>query len=86
MAQNGIQAFGAASVTIGGTGAGQANTVSDDSYAGGGAGNSASGILLLNNGPTSVTDNNVSDSATSTSMRARYRPSASYTRPQGRGR
>ena len=62
VAQNGIQAFGAASVTIGGTGVGQPNTVSDDSYAGGGAGNSASGILLLNNGPTTVTDNSVSDS------------------------
>jgi hypothetical protein len=60
--QNGIQAFGAKSVTIGGTAAGQANTVSGDSYAGGGAGNSASGILLLNNGPTSVQDNAVSNS------------------------
>ncbi len=62
VAQNGIQAFGAASVTIGGTGADQGNFVSLDSYAGGGAGNSASGILLLNNGPTSVEDNAMSDS------------------------
>ena len=62
IAQNGIQAFGAASVTIGGTGAGLANTVTGDSYAGGGAGNSAAGILLLNNGPTSVQGNSVTNS------------------------
>lgn len=62
IAQNGIQAFGAASVTIGGTGTGQANTVTGDSYTGGGAGNSAAGILLLNNGATSVVDNTVSNS------------------------
>ncbi len=60
--QNGIQAFGAASVTIGGSSASLANTISGDSYAGGGAGNSGSGILLLNNGPTLVQGNSVSDS------------------------
>ncbi len=60
--QNGIQAFGAKSVTIGGT-ASQANTVTGDTYTGGGgSGNAGSGILLLNNGPTSVSSNNVSDS------------------------
>jgi len=56
IAQNGIEAFGAASVTLSG------NTVTGDTYTGGGAGNSASGILLLNNGPTSATTNNVSSS------------------------
>jgi hypothetical protein len=61
--QNGIQAFGAASVTIGGSSASLANTVSGDTYTGGGgSGNAASGILLLNNGPTSVEGNTVSDS------------------------
>ena len=40
--QNGIQVFAAGSATISG------NTISDNSYSGGGAGNSASGILILN--------------------------------------
>ena len=63
VAQNGIQAFGAASVTIGGASPTLANNVSDNTYTGGGgSGNAASGILLLNNGPTLVENNNVSDS------------------------
>jgi hypothetical protein len=63
IAQNGIQAFGAASTTIGGSLTGQGNTISGNSYSGGGgAGNAAAGILLLNNGPTSVVDNTVSTS------------------------
>ena len=41
---------------------GQANTVSNDTYSGGGAGNSASGILILNAGTVNVQDNKVSDS------------------------
>ena len=61
--QNGIQVFGAAAVTIGGTSASLQNTVSGDTYTGGGgSGNAASGILLLNNGPTLVENNNVSNS------------------------
>ena len=63
IAQNGIQAFGAASVTIGGATPTLADTVSGDTWTGGGgSGNAASGILLLNNGPTSVEGNTVSDS------------------------
>ncbi|MFZ0666404.1 MAG: right-handed parallel beta-helix repeat-containing protein [Acidimicrobiales bacterium] len=54
--QNGIQAFGAASVTLNG------NVISGNTYTGGGDGNSASGILLLNNGPTTVENNTVSAS------------------------
>jgi hypothetical protein len=61
--QNGILAWGAASVTIGGASSSLGNTVSGDTYTGGGgSGNAASGILLLNNGPTSVEGNTVSDS------------------------
>ena len=56
IAQNGIQAFGAANATITG------NTISGNSYAGGGEGNSASGILVLNSGTVSVGNNNVSTS------------------------
>jgi len=56
IAQNGIQDFGAGNATITG------NTVSGDSYSGGGNGNSASGILVLNAGTVSVGTNNVSDS------------------------
>ena len=54
--QNGIQVFGVASVSI------MDNTVSEDIYTGGGgSGNAASGILLLNNGPTTIDTNTVSD-------------------------
>ncbi len=61
--QNGIQAFGAASVTIGGTSPSLADTVSGNTYTGGGgSGNAGAGLLLLNNGPTNVTGNTVSDS------------------------
>lgn len=56
IAQNGIQDFGAGATTISG------NTISGDSYSGGGAGNSASGILVLNAGTVSVENNNVSTS------------------------
>ncbi len=57
IAQNGIQDFGAANVTVNGT------TVSDDSYAGGGGpGNAASGILVLNAGTVNVENANVSNS------------------------
>jgi hypothetical protein len=56
IAQNGIQDFGAGTATITG------NTVSGDSYAGGGEGNSASGILILNAGTVTVNNNHVSDS------------------------
>ncbi len=56
IAQNGIQDFGAATATI------SDNTVSGDSYSGGGNGNSASGILVLNAGTVSVDTNHVSDS------------------------
>ncbi len=56
IAQNGIQFFAAGSATMSG------NTVSDDSYAGGGAGNSASGVLILNAGTVTVENNTVSDS------------------------
>jgi hypothetical protein len=56
IAQNGIQAFGAETATITG------NTVSGDSYAGGGEGNSASGILILNAGTVTATGNHVSNS------------------------
>jgi hypothetical protein len=62
IAQNGIQAFGAESVTIGGPTAADANTVTDDTYTGGGSGNSATGILLLNNGATLAENNTASDS------------------------
>ena len=59
--QNGILAWGAASVTIGSASA--PNYVSGDSYAGGGgSGNAASGILLLNGGTFNVAYNTVSDS------------------------
>lgn len=56
VAQNGIQVFAAASATLSG------NTVSGDSYGGGGEGNSASGILILNSGTVSVQGNHVSNS------------------------
>jgi hypothetical protein len=56
IAQNGIQDFGAGATTISG------NTISGDSYAGGGEGNSASGILVLNAGTVSVDNNHVSAS------------------------
>ncbi len=56
IAQNGIQGFGAAAITISGS------TVSNDTYSGGGEGNSASGILILNAGTVQVQDNQVSDS------------------------
>jgi hypothetical protein len=56
IAQNGIQDFGSGAGTISG------NTISGDSYAGGGEGNSASGILVLNAGTVSVDDNHVSAS------------------------
>ncbi len=56
IAQNGIQGFGAAAITITGS------TVSNDTYSGGGEGNSASGILILNAGTVQVQDNQVSDS------------------------
>jgi hypothetical protein len=56
IAQNGIQDFGAGAATITG------NTVSGDTYAGGGEGNSASGILILNSGPLAVENNHVSNS------------------------
>ena len=56
IAQNGIQAFGAATATITG------NTVSGDSYSGGGEGNSASGILILNAGTVNAHNNHVSNS------------------------
>lgn len=63
VAQNGIQAFGAASVTIGGATPALADTISGDTWTGGGgSGNAASGILLLNNGTTNVEGNTVSDS------------------------
>ena len=48
-AQNGIQIFGASATLT-------ADHVSHDTYEGGGAGNSASGILLLNAGTLSVTN------------------------------
>jgi Periplasmic copper-binding protein (NosD) len=53
--QNGIQVFAAGSATISG------NTISDNSYSGGGAGNSASGILILNSDLVNVESNTVSD-------------------------
>jgi len=53
IAQNGIQAFGSSAVMTG-------NTVSGNTYSGGGAGNSASGILLLNGDTFTVTGNTVS--------------------------
>jgi len=56
IAQNGIQAFAAASISI------SNSTVSGDSYAGGGAGNSASGILILNSGTVSVQGNTATNS------------------------
>ena len=56
IAQNGIQDFGAGTATI------KNNIVSGDSYAGGGEGNSASGILILNTGTVSVSNNVVSKS------------------------
>ena len=48
-AQNGIEIFGASATLT-------ADHVSNESYTGGGAGNSASGILLLNAGSLSVTN------------------------------
>ncbi len=61
--QNGIQAFGAASVRIGGATTTIGNIVSGNTWVGGGgSGNAASGILLLNNGPTIVENNTVSNS------------------------
>jgi hypothetical protein len=56
IAQNGIQVFGAATATVTG------NTVSGDSYSGGGEGNSASGILILNAGTVTASGNHVSSS------------------------
>ena len=56
IAQNGIEVFGAGQAVVSG------NTVSGNSYAGGGAGNSASGILILNAGTVSVDNNHVSTS------------------------
>ncbi len=53
IAQNGIQAFGSSAVLTG-------NSVSGNTYTGGGAGNSATGILLLNGDTFSVTGNTVS--------------------------
>jgi hypothetical protein len=59
--QNGILAWGSASVTIGSATA--PNYVQGDSYTGGGgSGNAASGILLLNGGTFNVDYNTVSDS------------------------
>jgi hypothetical protein len=54
IAQNGIEVFGAGQAVVSG------NTVSGNSYAGGGAGNSASGILILNAGTVSIDNNHVS--------------------------
>jgi hypothetical protein len=56
IAQNGIQIFGAVTSTVNG------NTVSGDSYSGGGEGNSASGILILNAGTVTANGNHVSSS------------------------
>jgi len=62
IAQNGIQAFGAESVTIGGPTQADGNTVSGDTWTGGGgSGNAAAGLELLNNGATTVDNNIVSD-------------------------
>jgi hypothetical protein len=59
--QNGILAWGSASVTIGSATA--PNFISGDTFSGGGgSGNAASGILLLNGGTFNVGYNNVSDS------------------------
>ena len=55
VAQNGIQAFGATATITG-------NTVSGDSYTGGGVGNAATGILLLNGAQYTVTGNTASSS------------------------
>ena len=62
IAQNGILAWGSASVTVGGTSS-IGNTVSGDTWTGGGgSGNAASGILLLNGGVFNVSGNTVSNS------------------------
>jgi len=58
--QNGIQGFGAASITIGGASASLGNTITGFSYSGTSA--TAAGVLLFNNGPTLVENNNVSSS------------------------
>jgi parallel beta-helix repeat protein len=55
IAQNGIQAFGSTATITG-------NTVTGDTFTGGGAGNSADGILLLNGAQYTVTGNTVSAS------------------------
>jgi hypothetical protein len=56
IAQNGVQDFGAGTTTVSGS------TISGNSYAGGGEGNSASGILVLNAGTVNVSNNTVSGS------------------------
>ncbi len=57
IAQNGIQGFAANVIDVTGS------TVSNDSWSGGGgAGNAASGILILNSGTVNVTGNTVSNS------------------------
>jgi hypothetical protein len=57
IAQNGIQGFGANVLDVSGS------TISDDTWTGGGgAGNAASGILILNVGSVNVTGNTVSNS------------------------
>jgi parallel beta-helix repeat protein len=56
IAQNGFQGFDAAAVTLAN------DTIKSDSYTGGGAGNSAAGILIYDVGAVSVTSNHVSAS------------------------
>lgn len=61
IAQNGIQGWGAASITIGGPTAADRNTISGNSWTGGGgSGNAAAGLLLANNGSVLVQNNAVS--------------------------
>jgi hypothetical protein len=60
IAQVGIQGFGDAAITLGGATPAQGNTVSGFSYSGGTY--VATAILLFNNGPTLVENNNVSAS------------------------
>jgi parallel beta-helix repeat protein len=55
IAQNGFQGYNAASVTL------THNTVTDNSYNGGGPGNSASGLLIYDVGTLTATNNVVSD-------------------------
>ncbi|HEY1915569.1 MAG TPA: right-handed parallel beta-helix repeat-containing protein [Streptosporangiaceae bacterium] len=56
IAQNGFQGFDAASVTL------TSDTIKGNSYTGGGAGNSASGILIYDVGSVSLTTNTVTTS------------------------